>query len=188
MPLCPPCVVCCTVCAAQLPRTPLNCVFGNPDSDKSRPFALDNLLAVGTLSIKRAQPEEPSLCDHAHEDDGWHRYDGSRHSTYLEEDGASLSKMLWLLTKHEFIKITYNITSEETLTLRIYLVPVDLSGVKGKLHHKNRQDRILGPARQHLRKLLPQISRSKERWYGYSGADTSTFENLLGVSPVCVHR
>lgn len=188
MPFCPPCAVCCTVCAAKHPKTPLNCAFGNPDSSEKHPFALNNLLAVGTLSIKRTPPEEPSLCDHVHEDDGWHLYNGSRHSAYLKEDDASLSKMLWFLAKHEFIKITYNIISEETLTLRIYLVPVDLSGVKGRLHHKNRHDRILGPARQHLRKLLPQISPSKEKWYGYPGEDAFTVEILLDASPVCLHR
>ncbi|EKM82385.1 hypothetical protein AGABI1DRAFT_67996 [Agaricus bisporus var. burnettii JB137-S8] len=89
--------------------------------------------------------------------------------------------MLWFLAKHEFIKITCNITSEETLTLRVYLVPVDLSGVKGRLHHRNRNDRILGPARQYLRKILPQISRSKGKWYGYSGEDASDRETLLDI-------
>lgn len=184
MYFCPPCAVCCTICAAKHPQTPLNCAFGNPDSDEKHSFAPNNLLAVGTLSIKRAPSEEPPLCDHAHEDDGWHLYDGSRHSTYLKEEDASLSKMLWFLAKHEFIKITYNITGEEALTLRVYLVPVDLSGVKGRLHHRNRNDRILGPARQYLRKILPQISRSKGKWYGYSGEDTSDRETLLDMSPV----
>lgn len=186
MHFCPPCAICCTLCATKHPQTPLNCAFGNPAEDIKQPFALNHLLAAGTVTIKRRPQEEPSLCDHVHADDGWHEFDGLWHSGYLPEDDASFSKELWFLVKHDFVRATYNITSEETLTLRIYFVPVDLKGVKGRLHHSNRKDNILGPARRYIRNLVPRISQNRDLWYGYSHSDVSGFKTLLYASPVCV--
>ncbi|KAH9484424.1 putative ATP-dependent helicase C23E6.02 [Psilocybe cubensis] len=50
------------------------------------------------------------------------------------------------------------------MVLRIYLIPYDLSGVKGVL--KIRKDNVLIPARRLMRNLLPRISKDVEKWYG----------------------
>ncbi|KAJ3576884.1 hypothetical protein NP233_g125 [Leucocoprinus birnbaumii] len=173
MRYCSPCAICCTLCAEKQQPTPLDHAFGNPTPQANNPFALNKLLAAGTLSLRRVPQSEPSLCDHVHADDGWHEFEGVWHSGYLENDDANLAKQLQYLVRQDFIRTTYNITGDE-LTLRIYLVPVDLRGVKGRLHHSNRGENVLSNARRYLRSLLPRLSVDKERWYGYVSSSPNT--------------
>jgi hypothetical protein len=186
MQFCPPCAICCTNCAEKLSKTPINHVFGDPTPKNSQPFALNKLLAAGTVTLKRVPQAEPSLCDHFHADDGWHEFEGIWHSGYLGKDDAELAKQLHSLVQNDFIRATYSISSEETLTVRIYIVPVDLKDVKGKLHHNNRADHVLSYGRRNFRDFLPRISRDNNQWCGYSSKAVSTSGGLIYAPPVCL--
>lgn len=167
MSFCPPCAICCTTCAAKQLKTPLTHAAGDPEKDPSRSFALKNLFAAGSLTIKRAPQQEPLLCDHVHADDGWHRFNGLWHSGYLTSDGVDLSANIGFLVKNDFIRATYNITSETTFTLRIYFIQNNLPGVKGTLRHTNRKYKVLNSARRYLRDLVDKVTRDAEQWYGH---------------------
>ncbi|KXN91423.1 DNA repair protein rad5 [Leucoagaricus sp. SymC.cos] len=183
MQFCPSCAICCTICAQKQLKTPLYCAFGDPLPKSKQPFALNNLLAAGTVTIQRVPQSEPSLCDHFHADDGWHDFEGLWHSGYLGQDDAELAKQLRYLVRNDFIRTTYNISSAETMTLRIYFVPVNLKDVKGRLHHNNRPDGILSQARRYLKDLLPRISQNIDQWYGHSSESISKNERLIYAPP-----
>lgn len=69
------------------------------------------------------------------------------------------------LIQHKFIACTYRVNEADTISLlRIYIIPYDLSGVKGVL--RNRPKAVLAAAQRRLRNLLPMISTNLASWQG----------------------
>ncbi|TFK36351.1 hypothetical protein BDQ12DRAFT_686775 [Crucibulum laeve] len=152
------CSSCCAACNALESRP-------NSSSSKQSPFALANLLPVGTVSLKLLPDSQQALCDHEHAEDGWHSFRGTAllgHLSTVEDIG--FCRDLEFLLKHQFISATYLITSHAELLLRIYFIPYDLANVQGKL--RTRKDSVVAPAKRYMRRLLPQVVKDVEGWEG----------------------
>ncbi|KDQ33056.1 hypothetical protein PLEOSDRAFT_21950 [Pleurotus ostreatus PC15] len=78
---------------------------------------------------------------------------GSRSSFLLELE--------FLIQKH-FVVVTYQLEPEFEVTARVYLVPYDLSNVKGSL--RKRPTTVLNPARRYLKTLIPMLSLNPVHW------------------------
>ncbi|TFK61006.1 hypothetical protein BDN72DRAFT_850036 [Pluteus cervinus] len=159
----PTCNSCCEACCNTLAHS------GNPHNESGpsqpSPYALQNLLPVGTVHLSVVNDATPTLCTHNHAEDGWHPFQGSLFLGWLTRlaDDALCGELDFLI-KNRFLEATYQAYNENTVIIRIYLIPYDLRHVQGKL--RIRKDAVLGPARRYLRKLLPLISQSKATWKG----------------------
>ena len=150
------CPSCCAGCfVADIPPEPSN----------GSPYSLGNLLSVGTVIIKLPIEQQHMMCGHAHAEDGWHYFNAHAIIPYLSEsEDISFCRRLEFLVKHRFIMATYRASYDAAMTLRIYLIPYDLSNVKGKL--RVRGESVLAPAKRYLRQLLPRIVNNEEMWDG----------------------
>lgn len=128
--------------------------------DSAGPFAVENLLPAGTLSLPIAQK-----CDHSHPTEGWHRFPGKALLPHLtDQDSEMLCHHLVFLVEHKFLAIQCKIgDSGMALILRVYIIPYDLSGVQGKLRVRN-ETSDLKPARLCMQNVLPRIVQEKSFW------------------------
>lgn len=143
------CLLCCQTC------------LGNGVSnehDKSNPFALDNLLSAGTISV---DVQESHLhCAHRHSSDTWHPVPSRQLSVYAEDD---VFCKISFLTEHQFLRATCRLgASQRVLYIRIYLVPADLPTVQESLRH--RSEAVLKEGHRHLQALLPSIVQDRHSW------------------------
>lgn len=136
-----------------------------PEPQNGTPYSLSNLLPVGNVFVKLGVELQQLICDHAHAQDGWHNFNAHSIIPHLSDpEDISFCRQIEFLVKHRFIVATYRTAHDATMTLRIYLIPYDLSNVQGKL--RVRAENILAPAKRYLRHLLPRIISNDELWDG----------------------
>ena len=119
----------------KCPSCCLDCDSGTPilTSSSNDPFALANLLPMGTLPLPLVLNDY--VCDHSHLEDGWHplKTDLVLQNLMSEEDDPLLHKMAFLV-KHAFISCSCRLSQNgNSLTIRVYLIPYDLLDVQGQL-------------------------------------------------------
>ncbi|KAF9014154.1 hypothetical protein BDQ17DRAFT_445129 [Cyathus striatus] len=93
------CQSCCSACNSH-PYSP------SPSSSVSslEPFALHNLLPVGTITIRIFSDGLHTLCDHQHAEDGWHRFSGTAlFGRLTNEDDIAVCHDLEFLQKQNYI-------------------------------------------------------------------------------------
>jgi hypothetical protein len=154
------CSICCSSCASET-----GTVTESPD-DAARPFAVQNLLPAGTLSLPISQTDLANICDHTHTtEDDWHTFPGEALLPYLTgQENETLCRQLDFLVEHEFLVIQCKVgDSAAALILRVYIVPYDLPGVQGKLRVRD-ETSDLKPARLCLRNVMPQIIQERSLW------------------------
>ncbi|KAF4608242.1 hypothetical protein EYR40_000586 [Pleurotus pulmonarius] len=100
------------------------------------------------------------LCEHTHEEDGWHLM-SPRTISCFGPRSSFLLELEFLIQKH-FVVVTYQLQLELEVTARVYLVPYDLSNVKGSL--RKRPTTVLNPARRYLKALIPMLSLNPAHW------------------------
>ncbi|KAG0701768.1 P-loop containing nucleoside triphosphate hydrolase protein [Suillus ampliporus] len=143
------CLLCCQTCITNSVDT---------EHDKSNPFALDNLLSAGTITVD--VQDNHLNCTHRHASDAWHAVPSRQLSVYAEDD--VLCKISFL-TEHQFLRATCCLgTSRRALYIRIYLVPTDLPNVQASLRH--RSEAVLKEGHRHLQSLLPTIVQDQRFW------------------------
>ncbi|PPQ86914.1 hypothetical protein CVT25_009800 [Psilocybe cyanescens] len=130
----------------------------------SAPYSLHKLLGVGTITLPIPVAVLHQICDHEHAEDGWHPFKTESILPHLPHpEDLAFCRELHFLMKQRFVSVTYSTTMDGWITLRIYLIPYDLGGLKGIL--RIRKENILGPARKYMRSLLPRISQDAEKWF-----------------------
>ncbi|KAJ7706893.1 P-loop containing nucleoside triphosphate hydrolase protein [Mycena rosella] len=139
------------------------------------PFSFGNYLSYGAVCIPLF-PEATEQLVHEqlpHQtlaEDGWSLFAASQILEYLiNSEDDPLLRQLDFLMLHNFISATYALENN-TMTIRVYLIPHDLPGAQGKLRF--RQNKIVGDARRYLSGLLPKLSRSRESWEGRGLSDS----------------
>ncbi|KAG2131300.1 uncharacterized protein EDB93DRAFT_1178490 [Suillus bovinus] len=143
------CLLCCQTCIGN--------GVGN-EHDKSNPFALDNLLSAGTISVDFQGRH--LHCAHIHASDTWHPVPSCQLSVCVEDD---VFCKISFLTEHQFLRATCCLgTSQRVLYIRIYLVPTDLKSAKESL--RLRSEAVLKEGRRHLQALLPSIVQDRHSW------------------------
>ncbi|CAA7270930.1 unnamed protein product [Cyclocybe aegerita] len=143
-----------------------NCFISTLSSHRSSsPYALHNLLPVGTVIIDIPVASQHDICEHAHVEDGWHEFQAQQVVPQLSNaEDVAFCRGLEFLIKQRFISCTCRCTPDNRMALRVYLIPYDLANVQGKL--RIRKDNILSPAKRYLRALVPKISQDIGRWNG----------------------
>jgi hypothetical protein len=154
------CSLCCSSCASDLGSTK-----GQHDTQTSGPFALQNLLPAGTLSLPISQTDLRKICNHSHTTEGWHSFLGvSFLPQVTDQENETLCRHLEFLVQHKFLVVQCKIgDSGRALILRVYFVPYDLPGVQGKLRVRD-EATDLRPARVCLRNVMPRIIQEKSVW------------------------
>lgn len=150
---CPSCCASCFICMPPLPST------------SSSPFALQNLLPLGTTSFNIPVEIDHQICQHSHAEDGWHVFQAHLVLPHLS-DPVDIVRCqgLAFLSKEHFISTTYRSNPYGLMDVRVYLIPYDLPNVHGRL--RLRKEGVLGPGRRYMRSLLPKVSQSNDRWLG----------------------
>lgn len=125
-------------------------------------WALHHFMPAGTLVQTLSATSPDQCCKH----DGWHAFN---HHFYAILSGLddSLISSLDFLTKHEFIAVTARVAAIHNvavLSLRIYIVPFDLSGVEGRL--QRREAKVLHPGSRHMQTLMLRIDKDRDAWDG----------------------
>lgn len=136
-----------------------------PTSSSHNPFALANLLPAGTLHLSLSPNDY--VCDHSHLEDGWHalRTDLVLQNLTSTDDDPLLREVAFLV-KHAFIYCTCRLGQNgNTLTIRVYLIPYDLSNVQGRLRVRD-ESTVLAPARRYLKVLLQRLAQDSSLWEG----------------------
>jgi hypothetical protein len=145
------CTLCCETCIG-------NGVGNEHNSSVQDPFALDNLLSAGTITVDVHDNHLP--CAHGHASDSWHPVPSRQLSVYPEDD---VFRTISFLTEHQFLRATcYLGTSQRVLYIRIYLVPTDLPNVQSRLRHRSKA--VLKEGGRHLQSLLPMIVQDQVSW------------------------
>ena len=128
-----------------------------PDSS---PYALHNLFPVGTVrSYLMAGGQIPT--DAFIAKDGWFELLPYELSA-LVVDHLCL-EALRFLNDHHFVRTTHRSNPECThLISRIYLIPYDLSNVRGKLRQRN--PAILSQARSYMQLLYSRLDNDPQSW------------------------
>ncbi|KAI0273498.1 hypothetical protein BC834DRAFT_854101 [Gloeopeniophorella convolvens] len=162
-----PCTICCPSCASG--------AVSGPEADAGDPFAVENLLPAGTLSLSVARLGSGTICDHAHVAEGWHAFSGEDLLPYLvDRDNETLCRHLDFLVEHEFISVQSRVAdSGKTLTIRVYIIPHDLPGVQGRLRIRDEAS-ILKPAKLCLRNVLTQVVKNQSLWDGHDLSPASS--------------
>lgn len=160
--------------------------FATETAGLSGPYALRHYLPAGLLFLT-LQPHITTCHTHTH--NLWHHYTGWRiFSGALQPDDEPLVRLLDFLILHKFIAATCKITSYNHLsimTLRVYIIPFDLSNVEGQLRRRD-EATVLNPARKYLRTLLSKLSTDASAWEGESFVPGSKGERiLLAEDTVC---
>jgi hypothetical protein len=153
-----PCSICCSSCASGLGEA-------KSRHDTAEPFAVQNLLPAGILSLPISQTDLRKICDHSHTAEGWHAFLGESLLPQLtDQENETLCRHLDFLVQHKFLVVQCKIGDSGTaLILRVYIVPYDLSGVQGKLRVRD-EATDLRPARVCLRNVMPRIIHDKSLW------------------------
>ena len=149
------------------PSCCLDCGSGTPilSSSSNDPFALANLLPAGTLHLSLVLNDY--VCDHSHLEDGWHplKTDLVLQNLTSEEDDPLLREMAFLV-KHAFISCSCRLGQNgNSLTIRVYLIPYDLSNVQGRLRVRD-ESTVLAPSRRYLKALLQRLAQDSDLWEG----------------------
>lgn len=145
---CSTCAVCSASAAARSPTA-------------ATPFSTRNLIPAGTFRLTLHLDQRPDgICDHTHEEDGWHIMSSRTMSCFCSRS-SFLLELEFLIQKH-FVVVTYQLEPEFEVTARVYLVPYDLSNVKGSL--RKRPTTVLNPARRYLKALIPKLSLNPVHW------------------------
>ncbi|KAG1855044.1 hypothetical protein C8R48DRAFT_720376 [Suillus tomentosus] len=143
------CLLCCQACVGD---------GVDNEHDKSNPFALDNLLSAGTISVD--VQGRHLHCAHGHESDTWHPVPSQQLPVCVDDD---VFCKISFLTEHQFLRATCRLgTSQRVLYIRIYLVPTDSPIVKESLRY--RTEVILKEGHRHLQALLPSIVQDQRSW------------------------
>lgn len=171
------CPSCCNSC--QESNHPSNNYTHNYDI--KNPFAIENLLASGTIRLTLAQDALfHDICDHSHSEDGWHFFRGALMAPHLLNSPENIfARELDFLVKHQFISATYRVFAHTTVFVRIYLIPYDLRNVNGSLNLLVRRPDILRQANSCLKRLLPRIIQDLGNWEGVDSASTSALQPLI---------
>ncbi len=145
------------------------------------PFALQNLLPLGTTSFNIPVEVDHQICEHSHAEDGWHVFQAHLVLPRLS-DSVDIARCqgLAFLCKERFVSATYRSNPYGLMDVRIYLIPYDLPNAHGKL--RLRKEGILGPGRRYMRSLLPTVSQSINRWLG-----EKVTGHELPTAQVCVY-
>ncbi|KAL5529532.1 hypothetical protein ACEPAG_5517 [Sanghuangporus baumii] len=141
------CPTCCTSCSRERKETHF--------VQSSTFISLDYLLAAGSLALSLIPGE--SICSHQHAEDGFHALYNIHflRPRVAAQDVPTLNALSFLV-QNRFVQITYMVIhSSSRIVLRLYLVPYDLPGSKGLLHMRD-EDKVMKPARSHLRTILPR--------------------------------
>ncbi|TCD68451.1 hypothetical protein EIP91_010737 [Steccherinum ochraceum] len=96
-------------------------------------------------------------------------------ASLIDPKEHSFLKALYFLIDHEFVAVQCALRrsfAQAMLIIRVYLVPYDLPGVKGRL--RRREEKIFVSARKYMRVLLPRISVHSRDWDGHEYASGST--------------
>jgi hypothetical protein len=145
------CPLCCETCIG-------NGVDNEHGHSVQDPFALDNLLSAGTITVDVHDGHLP--CVHRHASDSWHPVSSRQLSAYAEDDVFCI---ISFLTEHQFLRATCRLgTSRRALYIRIYLVPNDLPNVQGRLRHRSKA--IFKDGSRYLQSLLPMIVQDPYSW------------------------
>ena len=150
------CPSCCLDCGP-------NTLISTPSNDSA--FALANLLPAGTLHLSLILNNY--ICDHSHLEDGWHalRTDLVLQNLMSEEDDSLIREMAFLI-KHAFISCSCRLSHNgNSLTIRVYLIPYDLSNVQGRLRVRD-ESTVLAPSRRYLKALLQRLAQDSDLWEG----------------------
>ncbi|KAI0034030.1 SNF2 family N-terminal domain-containing protein [Vararia minispora EC-137] len=150
------CLSCCDQCRLAGPSR-------LTDAD---PFASRHLFPAGSLALGlRGCPWSELTCGHTHLDDGWHDFAYEHILNNLENsarDERAVEHLNFLL-QHDFIRIRCKLSQHSHLLFfRIYIVPYDLSGVRGRL--RQRDEIILKKSRPLFRTILPLLSHCPHEW------------------------
>lgn len=140
------------------------------------PFSLHNLLAAGTVVEELDQQPAP-LSNASQCEDGW--FSSPCVYTLLQKQ---TSHCLLFLEKNEYIRMTYSLR-ESRLVLRIYLVPFDLPGVRGRLRLDRRPVNVKIVAQQHLLHLISKLDQNQSAWVG-DLSNTQPPRRILDWTPV----
>ncbi|PFH51695.1 hypothetical protein AMATHDRAFT_142017 [Amanita thiersii Skay4041] len=76
-----------------------------------------------------------------------------------------LCRDLDFLIKHQFVSATYRFDGQQTIVVRIYIIPYDLPNVQGRL--RVRRETVLSPARRCMSPLLSRVRRCSKEWEGH---------------------
>lgn len=152
------CSLCCSSCASDLGATQSRHITAGP-------FAVQNLLPAGILSLPIPQTDLRNICDHSHTDGGWHTFLGESLLPQLtDQENETLCRHLDFLIQHKFLVVQCKIGDSGTaLILRVYIIPYDLPGVQGKLRVRD-EATVLRPARVCMRNVMPRIIQEKSLW------------------------
>ncbi|KAI0062218.1 hypothetical protein BV25DRAFT_1885404 [Artomyces pyxidatus] len=148
----------------------LTCRFsqslGEPTASPSQaddPFAVQNLIPAGTISLNVAWTE--SLCDHRHAEDNWHYFLGEALLPHLlHPDQVELCRQIDFLILHKFLAARCSLGASGILHCRIYVIPFDLPNVRGSLRNRD-EFSVLKPARACLRNVLPRVVQDMGSWH-----------------------
>ncbi|KAF9261183.1 hypothetical protein L218DRAFT_980972, partial [Marasmius fiardii PR-910] len=150
------CRLCCSIC-----RSSSNIA---PGPSTGSPTDLGNLIPAGTLELPLQQSQCRIQCRHVHLEDGGHHFD-QEIATHFVVDSQSLDALTFLI-EERFISVSCNLLDDSTLILRVYLIPYDLSGMKGTLSRKRRRKEDLNKARLCMLDVLPQVQQHAGTWRG----------------------
>ena len=150
---------------SECPNCCPNCLVNGPGQKTEETiFSLSNLLPIGTVSLAQ---RGPPICYHLHCDDDWHSMSPLDHISNLldsDEDKPTLLA-LQFLAKHDFIRTTTKFVFG-TLLIRVYLVPNDLPGARGRLSVQQRKKQILSGAQRHYNTLFRKVVPDQLFWEG----------------------
>ncbi|KAA1469224.1 hypothetical protein DENSPDRAFT_795695 [Dentipellis sp. KUC8613] len=147
----------------------------------SDPYRTSKLLAAGAITLSTSP--NCSLHELPQAEDGWSYFRSEQVIPCLANaEDEALCRRLEFLIRNEFLVAHCMLgQSQNQLYVRIYLIPFDLAGVRGKLRNRN-EVKVMRPARLALRAVLPSIMRDRNTWYADdmaqpSGSRTPFFNN-----------
>jgi len=150
--------LCCSCCSSCF-------VLPLSAGESTSPYALKNLLSIGTLILPVSAKTQHNFCEHIHAEDGWHRFQETALLPHLESaEEITFCKELGFLVKQRFISATYHCRNDDQMLIRVYLIPYDLPNIHGGL--RIRKQNVLSPAKRYMRNLLHRISRNLDSWNG----------------------
>ena len=163
----------------------------NPSTSESinqDPYALPNLLPIGTIQLATSCPDI-LFCAHTHCSDGWHAFNKDTLSPFLApEKTGPLCHQLDFLIKYKFLFVSYMIDGNATaLYLRLYIIPYDLPNAQGKLRTRD-EALILKPAREYMKSVLPLVIQHRGSWFADSAATSESPRRIYKhKDPVNMH-
>ncbi|KAH8828285.1 P-loop containing nucleoside triphosphate hydrolase protein [Flagelloscypha sp. PMI_526] len=152
------CNSCCSSCLSGQTLT-----MPSSSSSSSDPWSLQHFLKAGVILLN-VSSSFINTCDHIHTEDGWHIFNPQVALGYLQHaKDDSLCRALNYLNANHYLRTTFDRPRQgTTLIIRIYLIPYDLSNVRGVLRIRKET----GTAKHHLRHVLPYIMRGCLLWGG----------------------